>query len=85
MVGLVGRRLWIRSGEALELEALGWDDRMPDRAMVMGPRAVAGAVRLLLFNHLGCESRVVGKPSIGDGFVKCYNWRGSEGSGCVEN
>jgi hypothetical protein len=28
------------------------------------------AVRIVFANHLGCEVRVVGKPSIGDDFVK---------------
>jgi hypothetical protein len=34
---------WDRvAAKALGLDALGWDDRMPERAMEMCPRAVAG-------------------------------------------
>ncbi len=43
------------------------------------------AVRLVFTNHLGREGRVIGEPSVGDGFVKSFSWRGSESSGCVEN
>jgi hypothetical protein len=45
----------------------------------------SGAVGLIFSNHRGCESRVVGKPSIGDGIVKGFGRRGSECSGCVED
>ncbi len=40
---------------------------------------------LAFSNHFGCESRVVGEPTVGYGVVKGFDWRGSESDRCVEN
>jgi hypothetical protein len=59
---------------------------MPDRAMVMWPRAVAGLWGWFFQIISGvAESRVVGKSTIGDGFVESFGRRGAEGGRSVEN